>query len=129
MTIIAKGTEVSGTLKIEGNIRIDGTVHGNVIATQGLEVGKSGRIIGESIDSKTAVIHGYVEGLLKVAERVVLGSKAALVGDLKTKSLVIEEGAVFHGNSAVSETKPVSEGSHFGTTDTTQDFKAINPEQ
>ncbi len=103
MTIIAKGTEVIGSMDVEGNVRIDGTVHGDVKATEGVEVGKSGRIVGSAIDSKTAVIHGYVESHLIVSQHILLGGKSTLVGDLKTKTLVIEEGAVFHGNSAMAD--------------------------
>jgi cytoskeletal protein CcmA (bactofilin family) len=103
MTIIAKGTEVNGGMDIEGNIRIDGTVNGDLKATDGVEVGKTGRIVGSTIDAKTAVIHGYVEGQLNVSNHVLLGSKSTLIGDLKTRSLVIEEGAVFQGNSAMSD--------------------------
>lgn len=103
MTIIAKGAEVNGTMDVEGNIRVDGTVHGDVRATEGVEVGKSGRIVGSVIESKTAVIHGYVESHLIVSQHILLGGKSILVGDLKTKTLVIEEGAVFHGNSAMAD--------------------------
>ena len=103
MTIIAKGTEVNGSVDVEGNIRVDGTVNGDVKATDGVEVGKSGRIVGSAIESKTAIINGYVESHLTVSQHVLLGSKSTFVGDLKTKSLVIEEGAVFHGNSAMSD--------------------------
>ncbi|MXY50237.1 MAG: hypothetical protein F4Y38_13195 [Gemmatimonadetes bacterium] len=103
MTIIAKGAEMNGSMDIEGNVRVDGTVHGDVRATEGVEVGKTGRIVGSTIESKTAVIHGYVESHLIVSQHILLGGKSTLVGDLKTKTLVIEEGAVFHGNSAMAE--------------------------
>lgn len=109
MTIIAKGAEVNGSMEVEGNIRVDGTVHGDVRATEGVEVGKSGRIVGSSIESKTAVIHGYVESRLVVSQHILLGGKSILVGDLKTKTLVIEEGAVFHGNSAMAD-EPAGSG-------------------
>ena len=108
MTIIAKGTEVNGSVDVEGNIRVDGTVNGDVRATDGVEVGKSGRIVGSAIESKTAIINGYVESHLTVSQHVLLGSKSTFVGDLRTKSLVIEEGAVFHGNSAMSDNDAVS---------------------
>lgn len=103
MTIIAKGAEVHGSMDVEGNVRVDGTVHGDVRASEGVEVGKSGRIVGSAIESKTAVIHGYVESRLVVSQHILLGGKSILVGDLQTKTLVIEEGAVFHGNSAMAD--------------------------
>lgn len=103
MTIIAKGATVNGSMDVEGNVRVDGTVHGDVKATEGVEVGKTGRIVGSAIESKTAVIHGYVESYLVVSQHILLGGKSTLVGDLKTNTLVIEEGAVFHGNSAMAD--------------------------
>ena len=118
MTIIAKGAEVKGALNIEGNIRVDGTVNGDIKATDSIEVGQTGRIVGKSIVSKTAVIHGHVEGDLVASQNIVLGSKSTLVGNLKAKSLVIEECAVFHGNSAVSENDSVSGISKLAVTET-----------
>lgn len=114
MTIIAKGTEVNGSVDVEGNIRVDGTVNGDVKATEGVEIGKSGRIVGSTIESKTAIINGYVESNLTVSQHVLLGSKSTFVGDLKTKSLVIEEGAVFHGNSAMSDNEAVQRRANEG---------------
>ena len=121
MTIIAKGTEVNGSVDVEGNIRVDGTVNGDVKATDGVEVGKSGRIVGSAIESKTAIINGYVESHLTVSQHVLLGSKSTFVGDLRTKSLVIEEGAVFHGNSAMSDNDAVSRRADAGEDRTDSD--------
>lgn len=105
MTIIAKGTELSGSLSVDGNIRIDGTVRGDITSTDSVEVGKTGMVMGATIQSKIAVIHGRVEGHIVAPQHITLGSKATLLGDLKTGSLVIEEGAVFHGNSTMMESE------------------------
>jgi len=101
VTIIAKGTEVSGALIIDGNIRVDGVIRGDITATDGVEVGKTGVVVGTTIQSKTAVIHGRVEGHLIAGQHITLGGKAKLLGDIKTGNLIIEEGAIFHGNSTM----------------------------
>jgi cytoskeletal protein CcmA (bactofilin family) len=107
VTIIAKGTEVSGAITIDGNIRIDGVVRGDITATDGVEVGKTGLVVGTTIQSKTAIIHGQVEGHLIAPQHITLGGKAKLLGEIKTGNLVIEEGAIFHGNSTMmNEEKP-----------------------
>ena len=103
MTIIAKGTEMNGSLTVDGNIRIDGMVRGDITATDSVEVGKTGVVVGTTIQSKSALVHGRVEGHLVAPQHVTLGSKATLLGDLQTRSLVIEEGAVFHGTSTMME--------------------------
>lgn len=103
-TIIASGTEVNGSMTVNGSIRIEGVVRGNVTATESLEVGETGRIVdATAIQAKSAVIHGRVEGNLLAPQHVTLGGKATLIGDLRTGSLVVEEGAIFQGLSAMLE--------------------------
>lgn len=115
MTIIAKGTELIGSLSVEGNIRIDGTVRGDVTASDSVEVGKTGAVVGTTIRSKSAVIHGSVEGHLVAPQHITLGAKATLLGDLQTRSLIIEEGAVFHGNSTMVDEKSAKDVSSIKT--------------
>ncbi len=105
MTIIAKGSVFTGSFSSEGNVRIDGTVRGDITTTDSVEVGKTGMVVGSTINAKTAVVHGRVEGQLIAPQHITLGGKATLVGDLKTGSLVIEEGAVFHGTSSMMDGK------------------------
>lgn len=106
MTIIAKGTEVIGSITVEGNIRVDGTIRGDVRATEGVEVGKTGLIVGSTVQSKTAIVHGRVEAHLIAPQHATIGGKAVLLGDLRTGSLVVEEGAVFHGMSSMMDEAP-----------------------
>lgn len=106
MTIIAKGAEIIGSITVEGNIRIDGTIRGDVRATEAVEVGKTGIIVGSTVQSKTAVVHGRVEAHLIAPQHATIGGKAVLLGDLRTGSLVVEEGAVFHGMSSMMDGAP-----------------------
>jgi len=108
VTIIDKGAEIIGSITVEGNIRIDGTIRGDVKATDGVEVGKTGVIVGSTVQSKTAIVHGRVEAHLIAPQHATIGGKAVLLGDLRTGSLVVEEGAVFHGMSSMVEGAPGS---------------------
>lgn len=104
MTIIAKGTEINGPMTVEGSIRIEGIVRGNVIVTESLEVGKTGLIVGATtVQAKSAIIYGRVEGNLTAPQHVTLGGKATLIGDMRTGLLVVEEGAIFQGSSNMLE--------------------------
>jgi cytoskeletal protein CcmA (bactofilin family) len=49
------------------------------------------------------VIGGKVIGNLTVHERVELEVNSSLIGDLNTKDLIINEGAVFHGNCTMDK--------------------------
>lgn len=93
-TLIGAGTVLDGTLDIEYDIRIDGTLRGERLATQqALTVGSKGEVQAASIEVAEAFIDGRVNGLLKAGEQVYFKAGARFKGVLQTPKLVIEEGA------------------------------------
>ena len=107
-TIVGKGSALEGTFNINDSLRVDGSIKGRLTVGDSLIVGKEG-VIEADIETKKATVAGKIIGTLKASERVVLESSSTLQGDLKTKFLVIEEGAVFVGNCQSStETKSLS---------------------
>ena len=96
-TIVGKGSTLEGTFNINSSLRVDGNIKGRLTVGDSLTVGKEG-VIEADIETKKATVAGKIIGTLKASERVVLESSSTLQGDLKTKFLVIEEGAVFIGN-------------------------------
>jgi cytoskeletal protein CcmA (bactofilin family) len=95
-TIIGKDTIITGTLDIKGALRVDGTVKGKVICSDCVTVGATGHVEAD-IEAGTAVVAGHMTGNIHASEKIELQAKCAMEGDLKTKSLVIEQGAVFCG--------------------------------
>jgi cytoskeletal protein CcmA (bactofilin family) len=104
-TIIGKGTKIEGTINIEGATRIDGTVSGKLIANDIVTVGSTG-IVKAEIRARSIVVGGRVEGNLIASEKVELQAKSELVGDITSKSLLVEHGAIFHGNSKMKDSAP-----------------------
>jgi cytoskeletal protein CcmA (bactofilin family) len=102
-TIIGPGCQIKGDLSLDGGLRIDGTVEGNVKAGGPMTVGSEGKIIAPKIDVRSATIGGYVEGDITAPEKLHLEPSAHIVGNIITKVLVIEEGAKFQGNSKIPE--------------------------
>lgn len=111
-TIIGKDSILEGTIKVQGGVRIDGAVKGRISASESLTVGDSGTVEAE-LAVKTAVIGGKVFGNIFAQDKIELQSKAVVEGDITTKNLVVEEGAVFHGRcnmkDSSSETPPLEE--------------------
>lgn len=101
-TIIGKDTVITGTLDIKGALRVDGTVIGKVISSDCVTIGASGTVEAE-IESNTAVIAGKLTGNVHATEKIELQAKCEMSGDLKTKSLVIEQGAIFCGACNMKE--------------------------
>jgi cytoskeletal protein CcmA (bactofilin family) len=102
-TIIGKGSVIQGTLQVEGEIRIEGTVKGKISSTESLTLGNGG-VIEADLNTKVAVIGGNVIGNVFASEKIELQSKAVIEGEITTKNLVVEEGAIFHGKCNMKDT-------------------------
>lgn len=110
VTIISSGVVIEGKVTSNSNIRVDGVVKGDITTQGNLTVGEHGSIQGQ-LTGETVSIGGKVEGTVNAKEKLVLESKAVLKGDLITKILVVEAGAIFEGKSAMGSQasfKPVN---------------------
>ena len=101
-TMIGEGSVFEGAIAVPHSIRIDGTLRGKLETSEVLTIGKSG-IVEADIIAKSAIIGGKVSGNIIVEERVELEVNAVLIGDMKTRDLVICEGAIFHGKCSMKE--------------------------
>ncbi len=104
-TIIGKDSVITGTIDVKGPLRIDGTIKGKVNSTDTVTVGNSGDIDAE-VNCKNAIVSGKVAGNIIASEKVELQAKAEISGDIRTKSLVIEQGAIFCGSCNMKELHP-----------------------
>ena len=104
-TIIGKDTVITGTLDIKGALRVDGTVKGKILCSDCVTVGATGLVEAE-IEADSAIIAGRMVGNVVTTEKIELQTKCEMEGDLRTKSLVIEQGAVFCGACNMKDTKP-----------------------
>jgi cytoskeletal protein CcmA (bactofilin family) len=101
VTIISAGVLIEGKLSSNGNISIDGTINGNVMAEGNIAVGENGEINGE-LNGEVVTLGGKVIGSVTAKEKLTLEAKSYLKGDLLTKILVIDAGAVFDGKSSMN---------------------------
>ncbi len=104
-TIIGKDTVFNGTLDVKGALRVDGTVKGKIICTDCVTIGTTG-VVEAEVESDTAIIAGKMVGNIVTTEKIELQAKCEMEGDLKTKSLVIEQGALFCGACNMKDKKP-----------------------
>lgn len=96
INLIGAGTVVEGDIKSNGDIRIDGTVTGNIMSKSKIVVGATGAIDG-NITSQNADVSGSIHGKVTVNELLFLKSSANIQGDIVTGKLVVEVGATFTG--------------------------------
>jgi cytoskeletal protein CcmA (bactofilin family) len=99
-TMIGPGSVFEGTLSVPHSVRVDGTIKGRLQTEETLTVGPSG-VVEADVVAQSAIVGGKVIGNLSVEDRVELEANSSLNGDLKTRELVINEGARFDGNCAM----------------------------
>lgn len=97
---INSDTTIEGSIKARGNLRIDGTLKGDLICEGRVVVGKSGLIEGQ-IKCQNAEIEGQIKANIVVSELLTLKATAKLQGDIITKKLSIEPGANFTGSCSM----------------------------
>ncbi|MBN2276041.1 MAG: polymer-forming cytoskeletal protein [Bacteroidales bacterium] len=98
---IGVGTEITGDVSTNGDIRIDGVLNGNLKTKGKLVIGETGTVKGE-ITCKNTVVEGSVNGKITVAELLTLKATSSFNGDINTRRLAIEPGAKFTGNCNMS---------------------------
>jgi cytoskeletal protein CcmA (bactofilin family) len=111
-SLIASGTTLKGDISSNGDIRIDGTLHGNIHCTAKVVIGANGVIEGD-ITGQQADIMGKVSGTIKVRELLQLKGGSQVSGNIYSSKLQIEPTANFNGQchmNAASDVNALSNG-------------------
>ena len=101
-SLIAKGTTIEGKFKSSDNVRVDGTIKGEVYCDKRLIIGATGWIEG-TINTNEATVRGHIKGNLVVQGVLRLESTAKIEGTILAKILEVEEGAQYEGDCKVGE--------------------------
>jgi cytoskeletal protein CcmA (bactofilin family) len=97
INLIGVGTEIKGDITSNGDIRIDGSLTGNLNTSGKLVIGETGKVNGEIVCKNSEVL-GEIKGKIKVSELLSLKATSKIFGDIVTKKLAIEPGSRFTGN-------------------------------
>ncbi len=106
-TLIGPNTEIKGDVTFSGGLRVDGKLTGNVSAQDSsnkslLTVSEQGEVSG-NVKVPHVIINGLINGNVTSSGKVLLQSKAKIVGDVYYSSIEMELGATVNG-SMVCET-------------------------
>lgn len=105
-SIIAAGTSLKGDINSNGDIRIDGTLQGNIHCTAKVVIGANGVVEGD-IAGQQADIMGKVTGTIKVKELLQLKGGSNINGNIYASKLQIEPSANFNGQCHMNSSTPV----------------------
>lgn len=99
-SLIAHGTVIRGDLAFGDGLRIDGEVHGQVVAHEGgpslLVISETAKVWGE-VRAAHVIVNGEVVGPLHASELLELQPRARIQGDVSYQALEMHQGATICG--------------------------------
>ena len=98
--VVSSGTFIEGKFRATENVRLDGTIKGEIICDSRLVVGEKGKVEG-NVDTQDGIIMGTIEGQVEVHGTLTLKGTAFIRGTIQAKYLVVEEGARYIGECKI----------------------------
>ncbi|MBN8675136.1 MAG: polymer-forming cytoskeletal protein [Chitinophagales bacterium] len=95
-TLISAGTTLKGDISSNGDLRIDGTIIGNIQSNAKIVIGANGVVEGD-ITGNQADIVGKVSGNIRAKELLQLRGECVVTGNLYAGKLQVEPSATFNG--------------------------------
>lgn len=102
--LFGREATVTGKLRFDGAVTIDGTFRGAITTRDLLIVGEKA-VIEADVACGAATIGGEVTGNIIATDSVALQSTARVKGDITSPALSVDKGAMFDGTSRLSATK------------------------
>ena len=86
-----------GELHIEGNLRVAGTLEGQIEATGDVDVTEAAKVKA-SVMGREVNVSGQVSGPVVASKKLVIGRSGSVTGDVRVPRLVMADGASLSGN-------------------------------
>jgi cytoskeletal protein CcmA (bactofilin family) len=96
ITLLAKGVVLKGEIHVEGTVRIDGRLDGEIQTKGHVIIGEDGLVQG-TICAGTVVSSGRIKAKVTANERIQLLKTSTLIGEVLSPILIMEEGAKLQG--------------------------------
>jgi cytoskeletal protein CcmA (bactofilin family) len=97
-TVVSRGAELEGTLVSAESIRIEGQAKG-LIAARGDVILSSDSNVEADIQAQNVVMGGTLKGNITARTKTELAEGGRVEGKIRSRVLVVQEGAVFYGQS------------------------------
>jgi len=98
--VIGKGLTLRGEVSGEGDLHVEGQLHGKVNLVGTVTI-REGAEVQADISATQIVVAGKVTGNLMASGRVEFRPTGCLLGNLRTKTLVVQEGGSVNGRMMV----------------------------
>jgi cytoskeletal protein CcmA (bactofilin family) len=95
---------VTGSVRAK-NCVMQGTCEGNMECTHSLELGESGSLNADAMSGQNMAIAGKITGNVNCGGQLRLMASAKVTGNIRARSIVIDEGATFNGTCSMAKPK------------------------
>jgi cytoskeletal protein CcmA (bactofilin family) len=102
---IGASLEIKGSVTGEEDLQIDGKVEGPVVIRGRLTIGCSGQL-KSGVSARELAVYGKVSGNVDARDRVEIKKDGAVIGDIQTARISIEDGAIFKGRIEIGRPGP-----------------------
>src|SRR5207342_2541835 len=103
--IVGAGARLEGNVVSAGSLRIDGQVKGQINAEGDVTLSPQSQVEAD-IRAQNASVGGKFKGNLIVKGKAHLARGGRIDGNITSKTLVVEEGGIFHGQSIMDGAAP-----------------------
>ena len=94
---LGRSLQVKGEITGTEDLLIDGAVEGRIhLDERKLTVGTTAKVTAD-IEARDVVVYGYLKGNVRAKGRVEIKKDGAIIGNLTTAQIMIEDGAGFKG--------------------------------
>lgn len=104
-TVIAKGVTVTGVIRGEGNVQIEGRLEGEIDLKGGVTIASGGMVEGP-ITADGVRVAGDVNGSVTAREHLCLERTGSIHGDVATVSLMVENGRLDGSSTMLAPSAP-----------------------
>jgi len=104
-TYFGNEPELNGEMRFIDMLRVNGHIAGNVYSKKGTIIIDSAAQVDADVEVSIAVIKGIVNGDIVAHQRVEVEATAKIYGNIWTRSLAIQSGAIFEGVCQMLEGK------------------------
>ena len=102
-TVIGEDVEISGNVKCENSILLNGKLNGDLTCATEAMIGNTSAVKG-NMSVETVSVQGQVNGNITAKDKIELKATARLHGDIRAKRLTVEDGVTFIGKVEVNPT-------------------------
>ncbi|WP_315121389.1 polymer-forming cytoskeletal protein [uncultured Clostridium sp.] len=99
-TLIGEGCSITGSLKGENLLKLNGYLEGNIIWQDDVLIGTTGYCKGDLI-CKNAYINGKIEGNVTCEGILTIEDTGQVMGDISIRNIIVKEGGLLDGKCCI----------------------------